>query len=242
MLTPNYISNLIKASSFREEDASTLKEIIEKYPYFQPARALYLKLLQTKESYKFNQEIKRTAAYTVDRSVLFDLITATDFSAQTKDKEVAAKKPLKERLLKGSQPAVKKAIEELGIDQPLRFTQNDSFSFNQWLELTQSKPIQRKPVVEVPKEKSEQEKIIDRFIETSPKISRPSKHNTGDFKVAENKQNNQLATETLAKVYLAQKKYDSAIQAYKILSLKYPEKSGFFADQVKKIKILQNNK
>ena len=32
------------------------------------------------------------------------------------------------------------------------------------------------------------------------------------------------------------------LQAYKILSLKYPEKSGFFADQIKRIQILQKNK
>jgi len=49
-------------------------------------------------------------------------------------------------------------------------------------------------------------------------------------------------TETLAKVYLEQKKYENAIQAYRILSLKYPEKSGFFADQIKRIQILQKNK
>jgi len=46
-------------------------------------------------------------------------------------------------------------------------------------------------------------------------------------------------TETLAKVYLEQKKYRKAIQAFKILSLKYPEKSGFFADQIRAVKMLQ---
>lgn len=51
----------------------------------------------------------------------------------------------------------------------------------------------------------------------------------------------QLMTETLAKVYLEQKKYKKAIQAYQILILKYPEKSGFFADQIKAIKKIQQN-
>ena len=52
----------------------------------------------------------------------------------------------------------------------------------------------------------------------------------------------ELMTETLAKVYLEQKKYKKAIQAYKILSLKYPEKSGFFADRIKAAqKIQQEN-
>jgi hypothetical protein len=49
-------------------------------------------------------------------------------------------------------------------------------------------------------------------------------------------------TETLARVYLAQKKYKKAMQAYKILILKNPEKSSFFADQIRAIKKLQKNK
>jgi hypothetical protein len=50
-----------------------------------------------------------------------------------------------------------------------------------------------------------------------------------------------LMTETLAKVYLEQKKYQKAIQAYEILILKYPEKSSFFANRISDIKILQQN-
>jgi hypothetical protein len=48
----------------------------------------------------------------------------------------------------------------------------------------------------------------------------------------------------LARIYIEQKNYKKAIQSYKILSLKYPEKSGFFADQIKAIKKLPeyNNK
>ena len=43
-------------------------------------------------------------------------------------------------------------------------------------------------------------------------------------------------TETLAKVYLKQNKLNDALKAYKILSLKYPEKISLFADQIKFIK------
>ena len=43
-------------------------------------------------------------------------------------------------------------------------------------------------------------------------------------------------TETLAKVYLKQNKLNDALKAYKILSLKYPEKNSLFADQIKFIK------
>jgi hypothetical protein len=49
-------------------------------------------------------------------------------------------------------------------------------------------------------------------------------------------------TETLAKVFIKQKKYDKALQAYQILRLKYPEKNSFFADQIKTIKRLEKKK
>jgi hypothetical protein len=48
-------------------------------------------------------------------------------------------------------------------------------------------------------------------------------------------------TETLAKIYLEQKKYQRAIEAYEILILKYPEKSRLFADRIENIKKLQQN-
>ena len=53
-----------------------------------------------------------------------------------------------------------------------------------------------------------------------------------------------LASEYLAEIYLKQGNKKRAIEIYEVLSLKYPEKSGFFADQIRAIKELQeqNNK
>ena len=45
-----------------------------------------------------------------------------------------------------------------------------------------------------------------------------------------------FVTETLAEIYLKQGLWDKAINAYEVLSLKYPEKSGFFADRIREIK------
>jgi len=49
-------------------------------------------------------------------------------------------------------------------------------------------------------------------------------------------------TETLAKLYIQQEKFEDALKAYKILCLKYPEKISLFADQIKIIKNQIKNK
>ncbi|MGB2136729.1 MAG: hypothetical protein ACPHVU_03940, partial [Flavobacteriaceae bacterium] len=72
-----------------------------------------------------------------------------------------------------------------------------------------------------------------------PKIPPVGKTETIDSVLKQDFNSEELMTESLAKVLLKQKKYKKAISAYKILSLKYPEKNVFFAGQIQKIRKLQ---
>ena len=289
-------------------------EIVTRYPYFQPARALYLKGLKTKESFKYNQELKTTAAYTTDRSILFDFITSDAFNQneisklikqntellkgievkdpddisvlkrvtiddvlkqQIEDSEAILdpnlfeEKPRSTPTLSHETP-IKPLIhvdvnniqpspeEQLNIGKPLDFDKNETHSFTQWLKITSFKPIDREtedaahqtePEPKTPNQESKPETalerkfdLIDKFITSNPKIA-PVKDVKPTINLAQTQlvQNDSLMTETLARIYLEQKNYDKAIQSYKILILKYPEKSGFFADQIKAVKQLQAN-
>ena len=83
--------------------------------------------------------------------------------------------------------------------------------------------------------------LIDKFIKNSPKIDINKEYETSNHIIVESNIKDDLVTETLAKIYTEQGKYNKAEKAYKILSLKYPKKSIFFADQIKRIRNLKNN-
>ncbi len=130
--------------------------------------------------------------------------------------------------------------EDLELGKPLPFTKSEKHSFGEWLQLATPKPIERE---ENELQKKEKFELLDKFIESKPKIiPTASLESKVDIEASIKIDKNQLMTETLAKVYLEQKKYKKAIQAYKIMSLKYPEKSGFFADQIRKVKNLKKDK
>ncbi len=237
MVNNNYIQLLKNPEEIQDTHTLDLKSITEAYPYFQSARALYLKALKNQESFKYNNQLKVTAAHTTDRTVLFNFITSQEFNDTLKQRIASPKQTINE--VYSNANSIEEAKEVLTIGKPINFSQSETHSFNQWLQLGSNKPINRKknPV------KIEKESIIDNFIATSPKISRVSKTTATSNKTSEIVvQQSQLMTETLAKVYLEQKKFDNAIKAYEILSLKYPEKSGFFADQINRIQIIQKNK
>ncbi len=292
------------------QQTQQLEEVLTEYPYFQAARAIHLKGLKNLNSFKYNNALKITAAYTTDRDILFEFITSEDFlqnsiadtisgksiavtetevmseeivTAPKTDKTIiqtSEDKPLPQnvtdadailnpKLFTSKDPKIDQDIEAekeratLELGEPLTFTKNEKFSFGEWLQLTAKKTIDRgeheKKTSKIPKQevapedqefefekdvlKKKKFDLIDRFIANNPKIVPSEKVQTSkSIQESAKIDKKELMTETLAKVYLEQKKYKKAIQAYKILSLKYPEKSGFFADRIKAVqKIQQEN-
>ena len=261
-------ANLLQyPESINASKTQQLAEVISEYPYFQAARAMRLKGLKKANSFKYNQALKKTASYTIDRKVLFEFITSDEF-IDPKNKENLIVENLKvfdtENIKKlhkqitdtvntenttesrtiQKEEIAEKAAEILEIGKPIQFTSSESHSFNEWMKLITQKPIIREDSSGEISNKTEKHedkfRLIDRFIESRPKIKPTDKNfRTDDISFNSSSENESIMTETLAKVYLEQKKYENAIKAYHILSLKYPKKSGFFADRIKAIKILQ---
>lgn len=125
----------------------------------------------------------------------------------------------------------------------------ESFSFSDWLKKVPSQSKDQK-TIEAEQETAEREikyKLIDDFLEKNPKIIPMKKTDITPIQVSSNFSHNSeeysdLMTETLAQIYIEQRKYDKAIKAYKILILKYPEKNSLFANRIKEIENLKNSK
>jgi hypothetical protein len=257
---------LNKPETINEKQTIALENVVLQFPYFQSARALHLKGLFNQESFRYNYELKKTAAYTTDRTILFEFITSDNFTAIQQEKIDEIQRSLMDIEVHHMEEVIvlpqietianeeekvelevieKTSEEKLDIGKPLPFTPSEKHSFQEWLQLTKFSPIERENEEKSTSNDIEKQKkldIIDKFIEANPKIA-PVKENT---KTPANisksiEEPTHLMTETLAKVYLEQKKYIKAIQAYEILILKYPEKSSFFADQINEIKNLQQN-
>ncbi len=80
--------------------------------------------------------------------------------------------------------------------------------------------------------------LIDKFIQENPSIQRPKQEFFSPEKAMKKSEvlDMNLATETLAKIYMMQGYPEKAIKVYKQLQLKFPEKLSYFASLINKIK------
>ena len=73
-------------SSISKGQTRGLDQILEEYPFFQAAHFLRLYALKKQRSFRYNDALKKTAAYTTDRELLFNYITNFDFDLLAESK------------------------------------------------------------------------------------------------------------------------------------------------------------
>jgi len=133
-----------------------------------------------------------------------------------KTKKVSEDKPLAK---------LKKAVPVPKVDYPDARTEFSPSAFTQWLkENSPHASLDSRPMGNKKKKKGNRKKKSKIKDELKTKIAQSVSAS------------DEIVTETLAKLYMEQGYYKNAKKAYKKLSLKYPEKSSFFAAQIKDIK------
>lgn len=220
-----FINRLDQFKPALRDDFEDFKKIIENYPFFQPAMIHLLKGAQHHQPDFFSFLLQQSASMTFDRALLYKWIKNPVKRKETKRISNAIKTENRKTYPKKTPKDIETSVEMNYLDW-IRFVNNG-----------------QKPPVEEPTNIDKKIQLIDSFLSKNPKIgATPKDAKMIDLSRESWASSSELMTETLAKVFIKQKKYGKALKAYEILCLKYPEKNGFFASQIKEIKIRQQQK
>ena len=226
----NFLTNFDPKNGDQKKE---LENIIFEFPYFQLAHAVYLKSLKVQDQFNFDMFLKKTAILSSKRKLIFNWIENKE-SNLFKIMEKESANEIREPFIISNEDIATVKTDKTEKEEQKRYFVDWVLSYSNFKKENENSPLESKI------------EIIDSFLEKNPKIpSVKEKGDNDDFLnlASDNKFNkSELMTETLAKIYFNQKKIKKAIYAYRILSLKYPEKSSFFANQIKKLQKKHNKK
>lgn len=235
-----------------EETLPQLKQTMDKYPYFHIARMLYLKNLTVLNDTRFASELKNMAVCIPDRKKLFALIEGERYGLQTKQTENQTSGSDDAFSLIDAFLSTRNEEKEPKAEASLLFQPSASSDYIYW-----SLTKESEPEVEEKTAKLQHHDLIDSFIKNEEQRIPGSGLNMDPDaedvapppNVAEQDDgqpkslDDSYFTETLAHIYVKQKRYEKALQIIKNLNLKYPEKNVYFADQIRFLeKLIINTK
>ena len=148
---------------------------------------------------------------------------------EKKEKNIVAKEPeivVNIELLNKFGVSEKERLKPLEKNNKVD-TENDiKLSYTEWLQRFKNNKKQKNI------------DLIEKFLKDRPKIVPKKNIEVKPPEIIEQSisEKQMLMTETLANLYIKQKKYGKAIQAFRILSLKYPKKSSYFANRINELK------
>jgi len=245
MIQHKEIFGLMKGKiPYTKKTLSRLSNLIEKYPFFQTAHILHtLNLLSLQDSH-FLIDLNKTAIYAQDRKQLFFLIESEGFIPEQTDAiesesiRTESSFDLIDNFLSDSNSEEKTELETVETDLSPISSEYVSYQLSDDDSTEEAPPLQY-------------QETIDKFLAQdvySPLKYRRDKTDKQEVKLPEPESeplnNDGFFSETLAKIYVKQKKYDQALEIIHQLNLIYPEKNRYFADQIRFLEklIIKTNK
>ncbi|MDR1526642.1 MAG: tetratricopeptide repeat protein [Dysgonamonadaceae bacterium] len=221
--------------AYTEDTLSDLKSVTEEYPYFQVAQLLYTLNLHAAKDSRFNAELRKAACYSGDRRNLFYRVKRDSFppewieKLEGKEKSVESSSfDLVDFFLAG-QEAKKKTPAPESISPQMVATDYLSYALSETPNDTQTEAISLQHQDTIDKFLAENEKSpVKIVLKNEPEESSGMPALNLDTVVNDN-----FFSETLAKIYLKQKKYEKALEIIRQLYLLYPKKNRYFADQIR---------
>jgi hypothetical protein len=226
-------------------DQSTLQELereVKAYPYFHTVRLLYTKNLDQTNNEQYGNELGKSAVLCADRRKLFYLIYQENYCKFLEQPET--NQPVHKDRTEALLDSFLTSLPESGMYDTSLADAGMNIVATDYLAYLDSLGEQHSGDDAVNHQLQHQD-IIDAFIE---KASSDTIFTPGDLpapSASQHKENvavrNEFLTETLARIYIKQKKYSQALTIIKRLSLTFPKKSVYFADQIRFLEYLIAN-
>jgi tetratricopeptide (TPR) repeat protein len=255
--------------SITEEATQKLLQLKQDFPYCHTFHLLHLKGLKNTNDIEFEKYLPLTSLNAPSRDILYQLIIKTKLREKIESIEQEISQSIVEETLVETPPTVEESKEQQELSKQvvdeveqiiLEELAHASYSVEALAEeeekVTEIAEVEPQDEVsersftswlrpkEQPSAKAAAFDLIDKFIKENPSISKAKTDAPSPIAVekADIVDNDDLVTETLARVYMKQGHYDKAIKTYEKLSLKIPEKNAFFASQIEVIKELKKQK
>ena len=214
-------------SKYATADFHDLEMLTVEYPYVSSFRLLYLQELKRRVDVRYLQELKNSSFSIFDRRLLFQTLSKVGGDRQTQEAE---------------------------LDTPVRTTR-DMTQTPQSVDILQE--LEQRPDIDENAGELIGSDTLESLLKGASSLRKGPKINLGDF-VQSSKSNDsevkddesdkvlfqpteELFSETLAKIYVKQHKYEKAIKTFRKLMDKNPEKSVYFADQISFLERLIKN-
>ena len=247
------IAELIKHPEQLDRDTLyELRSILALYPYYQTARLLMLQNMFLLHDPSFDEELRRAAIYITDRRVLFDMIEAAHYRLRP-SKPVASQtaettvQPSASRTISLIDNFLESMPKEEAPKEKRKPTPADA-AVDYVAYLMESEPEGEMMPGEIPQMPGQD--LIDSFINSDKgrivlnegPLLAPEGEKVEEF--VENDPEEEYFTETLARIYIKQGRYSKALEIIQRLSLQFPKKNAYFADQIRFLEklIINNNK
>ena len=246
------IAELIKHPEYLDRDTLyELRSTLALYPYYQTARLLMLQNLYLLHDPSFDEELRRAAIYITDRRVLFNMIEAGHYrlrtSTFTKVPAAAPQESTASRtatLIDNFLDSIPKEDEGQSRGKRKPTPADAAVDYVAYLLETEGDKAEET----VPEMKGQN--LIDTFINADKgrivlnegPLLTPQTEKTDES--AAEPTDEEYITETLARIYIKQGRYSKALEIIQRLSLQFPKKNAYFADQIRFLEklIINSNK
>lgn len=244
-----------------------LMSTVGEYPYFHAGWMLYLKGLRNVGDIRFPQELRRGSIRVWDRSALFWLINGRPGAKEEpaaepeKEEETTPAAPVEVgvKVVGLGEPVVAdyfsdvsdelpdivpSASSEYALEDGLEHLgrPDERYTFGDWLQYYTS----AQAAAAAAQTTHRGDDLIDQFLRSGEEritpAAEPAEPRKAQRQVEKSeRENDDILTETLAAIYVKQNHFDKAINIYRKLSLKNPEKSAYFAARISELEKQRNN-